>query len=218
MAANSKMVTRCAVLGPYLAEVAARSGATPSRFSYYGVDTELYTPVSEEQKGRLRESLGLPLGKFLVFLPSRISHEKDPETVIRAVAIARKSGLDAALINLSSDHRKFVELATKPGIADWQDGVLGGPPAHPMRDLPDYYRSADCIALASLEEGLGMSPLESLACGVPTVCTAVGGMAHTLPGYARLVQRQDAESMAAEILGIAANPNEARAQALRGRA
>jgi glycosyltransferase involved in cell wall biosynthesis len=205
-------------LGPFLAEVAARSGAKSSPFLYYGVDTELYAPVSEGEKRSLRERLGLPADKFLVFLPSRISHEKDPETVIKAVSIARKCGLDAALINLSGDYKMFLALAAGVGIPDFREWVLAGPPAHPMRDLPDYYRSADCVALASLEEGLGMSPLESLACGTPAVCTAVGGMAHTLPGYARLVPRQDAAGMANEILWVARNQHEAQSQALLGRA
>jgi glycosyltransferase involved in cell wall biosynthesis len=86
-----------------------------------------------------------------------------------------------------------------------------------MRDLPDYYRTADCMALASLAEGLGMSPLEALACGTPAVCTAVGGMAQVLPGYARLTPMQDAEAMAQELLWVAANREQARSQALRGR-
>ena len=62
------------------------------------------------------------------------------------------------------------------------------------------------MALASLAEGLGISPrLKSLACGTPVVATAVGGMAVELEGYARLVPRRDAEAMARELLWVAAN-------------
>ena len=95
--------------------------------------------------------------------------------------------------------------------------MLGRPAAHPMGDLAEYYQAADCLAQASLAEGLGLSPLEALACGTPAVCTAVGGMQAHLDGLARLVPRQDAEQMCEQILWIASHPEEARAQALRGR-
>ncbi|HLL53024.1 MAG TPA: glycosyltransferase, partial [Myxococcaceae bacterium] len=91
------------------------------------------------------------------------------------------------------------------------------PAAHPMTEVADYFRAADAMALASLAEGCGISPLESLACGTPVVATEVGGMARLLPGYARLTPRRDAEAMAREFLWIAAHREEARAQALRGR-
>src|ERR1019366_309037 len=74
----------------------------------------------------------------------------------------------------------------------------------------------DAVVQASLAEGLGLSLAESLACGTPVVATAVGGMAQ-FDGYARLVPRRDAEAMARELLWVAANPEPARAQALRGR-
>src|ERR1700682_6750431 len=56
-----------------------------------------------------------------------------------------------------------------------------------------------------------------LACGVPVVCTAVGGMARSAPGYARLTPRRDPEAMAREFLWISTHRAEAVAQALRGR-
>jgi len=62
-----------------------------------------------------------------------------------------------------------------------------------------------------------MSPLEALACGTPAVCTAVGGMAQILKSHARLTPRRDPEAMAKEFLWIAANPDEARKQALEAR-
>jgi glycosyltransferase involved in cell wall biosynthesis len=73
------------------------------------------------------------------------------------------------------------------------------------------------VAQASLAEGLGLSPLEALACGVPAVCTAVGGLAANLNGYARLIPRGDFQKMAGELAWVAAHPQAARAQALEGR-
>ena len=103
------------------------------------------------------------------------------------------------------------------GIADSAQWVLGRPAAHPMTELADYLRAADVLVQGSLEEGLGLSPLEALACEVPVVATAVGGMAAHLGDYATLTPRRDADAMTQALLRVAANPGAAREQARRGR-
>jgi len=218
MSLNGKLATRCVALGPYLQKLASRYSSHTRPGLYYGVDTELYRPADSSDQLRLRCQLGLPADKFIIFLSSRISHEKDPETVLRATALARARGLDAVVLNLGGGYRDFLRLADELALPGAAGFVLGRPAAHPMKDLADYYRTADCMALASLAEGLGMSPLESLACGTPVVCTAVGGLAQNLDGYARLTAKGDAAAMAEQFLWIAGNREEARAQALLGRA
>jgi hypothetical protein len=58
--------------------------------------------VDEIPGGRraARATLGLTDTAFLVLVASRVSHEKDPETALRAVARARARGLDAVVMNL----------------------------------------------------------------------------------------------------------------------
>ena len=142
----------------------------------------------------------------MIILASRISHEKDPETVLRAVAAARARGLDAVLLNLSGGYEEFVALARSLGLADSSQWVLARPAVHPMTELADYMRAADALVQGSLEEGLGLCPLEALACGVPVVATNVGGMAAHLGEYAALTRRRDASAMTNALLKIAANP------------
>jgi hypothetical protein len=64
--------------------VAASYGARIRAWLYYGVDTDFFRPVGAEEKIELRRRWDLPADVFLVFLSSRMSHEKDPETVLRA--------------------------------------------------------------------------------------------------------------------------------------
>ncbi|MFL6255097.1 MAG: glycosyltransferase family 4 protein [Pyrinomonadaceae bacterium] len=217
MTANGRLATRCLAMGPYLRDVAARYCPRSEVGLYYGVDTNFFRPADEEEQTALRLHRALPAGKFIIFLSSRISHEKDPETVLRATAIARARGLDAVLINLGGGYRDFIKLAKELNLPNSEEWVMGRPAAHPMLDVADYFRAADVMALASLAEGAAYSTLEALACGTPVVATDIGGMAVQLKGYARLTPRRDAEAMAAQLLWIAANREEARAQALAGR-
>ena len=203
-------------MGPYLRDVAAQSCPRSEIGLYYGVDVDQFRPADKAERARLRQRLELPLDKFLIVLSSRISHEKDPETVLRATARARREGLDAVLLNLGGGYQQFLDLASTLGLADASQWVLGRPAVHPMTELADYFRAADAIALASLARG-GVLDARALACETPVVATAVGGMAVQLDGYAWLTPRQDAEAMARAFLQLAANPDAARVQARAGR-
>jgi glycosyltransferase involved in cell wall biosynthesis len=216
---NGRLATRCLALGPYLRDLASQWCARTEIGLYYGVDVGYFRPADAIERSGLRQRLGLPRDKFLIVLSSRISHEKDPETVLQAVALARGRGLDAVLLNLGGGHREFLALAASLGFHDHDAAswVLARPAVHPMKDLADYCRAADAVALASLAEGLGYSTLEALACGTPVVATAIGGMAVQLRGYASLTPRRDAQAMADAFLAIAASPEAARAQARAGR-
>ncbi|MDQ3803831.1 MAG: glycosyltransferase [Acidobacteriota bacterium] len=218
MSVNGRLAARCLAMGPYLREVAARYCPRSEVGLYYGVDTDFFRPAGDEEVRELRRRHGLPLDKFVIFLSSRISHEKDPETVLRATAIARGRGLDAVLINLGGGYEDFIRLAKGLNLADSDEWVTGRPAAHPMVDVADYFRAADVVALASLAEGAAYSTLEALACATPVVATDIGGMAVQLKGYARLTPRRAAEAMAEQFLWVANHREEARAEAARGRA
>lgn len=217
MTINGRLATRCLAMGPYLRDIAARYCPRSGIGLYYGVDTEFFRPADAEERQRLRAVRGLPLDKFLIFLSSRISHEKDPETVLRATALARARGLDAVVLNLGGGYKDFLDLASTLGLPNPETWVLGRPAAHPMTEVADYFRCADTMALASLAEGAAFSTLEALSCGTPVVATAVGGMAVQLAGVAHLTPRQDAHAMAQAFIDIARDPAAARSQALEGR-
>ena len=217
LAINGRLATRCLAMGPYLRDVAARYCPRSELCRYYGVDIERFRPADASERKALRRQLDLPADTFLVLLSSRVSHEKDPETVLRAAGLARARGLDLTLLNLSGGYREFLALATDLGLEDPASWVLGRPAVHPMKELADYVRAADTLAQASLAEGFGFSPLEALACDTPVVATAVGGMAAHLRDYARLTPRRDVEAMARAFLDIAADREAARTATRAGR-
>jgi len=217
MTLNGRLASHWLAMGPYLRDVGARYCRRISIGRYYGVDTSIFRPLSANERRALRQRLDLPDDRFLIFLSSRMSHEKDPETVIAATSLVRQRGLDAVLINLSGGYREFLALARSLGVPTGADWIIGRPAADPRTEVAGYFQAADAAVLASLAEGAAFSTLEALACGTPTVATAVGGMAVQLDGYARLVPRRDANALADSLLWIASHVEEARAQALLGR-
>jgi glycosyltransferase involved in cell wall biosynthesis len=219
-ALNGWLATRCLAMGPYLRDIAAAFCPRSDIGLYYGVDVDVFRPADARERAELRRRHDLPVDKFLVLLSSRMSHEKDPETVLKAVALARAQGLDAVVLNLGGGYEEFLRLArdlSLSGTGDDSQWVYGRPAVHPMRELADFFRAADVATLASLAEGAAYSTLEALACGTPVVATDVGGMAVQLKGSAQLTPRRDAAAMAEAILRVARNPDEARREALAGR-
>lgn len=205
-------------LSPYLASVIRDSGTQRpiDVIPVYGVDGRIFR-LSDESRAAIRTRLALPLEDRIVFFSSRVAPEKDAITVLRAIGLLVAKGRRVRLLHLSGGHKEFVALAETLGVAD---RVVSGDAVVPFAPLADYYRAADVCVQASREEGLGFSPLEALACGVPVVASAVGGLTDTIrngdTGWS--VPVGDAAAMADAIAAVLDNPDEAARRTANGRA
>jgi glycosyltransferase involved in cell wall biosynthesis len=72
--------------------------------------------------------------------------------------------------------RKLRALAEKLQVGD-RFTMVG---AVPEADMPRWYRSADVLVAAPWQEQYEPSALEAMACGVPVIGTAVGGLTETV--------------------------------------
>jgi glycosyltransferase involved in cell wall biosynthesis len=181
----------------------------------YGVDTEIFSPA-REPKGDVRRRLGLPSDGPVIFYSSRVAPEKDAETLLKAFRMLLDEGRDLWLLHRSGGHRAFVEEARKVGVGE---RVIATDAVHPHRGLADDYRASDLCVQASREEGLGFSPLEALACGVPVVAARVGGLRETIvegeTGWSYTAG--DSAALARCISAALDDPAEAERRARKGR-
>ena len=213
---NALAGRRYIVLSDYLGSVVgARRGARIEVVPLYGVDTSIFQPPSVS-KDELRKRRGLPVDASLLFFSSRVAPEKDAETLVAAVAQLRERGINVLILHRSGGYRTFVEIAGRAGVASH---VIATDAVHPTRELPMDYQASDLCVQASRAEGLGFSPLEALACGVPVIAAAVGGLRETIidgeTGWT--YPAGDATQLAAAIESVLANPHEAQRRAETGR-
>jgi glycosyltransferase involved in cell wall biosynthesis len=214
---NAHLSSQYVVLSKYLERLVVGHGATNNVhvIPLYGVNVERFVPATEA-KMALRARLGIPTTGKLVFFSSRIAPEKDAETVLRALVDLKTRGHDVFLINRSGGYEAFLRRASALGV---EAQVLADGPVDPRTELPLFYQAADVCVQASREEGLGFSPLEALASGVPVVATSVGGLRETIrdgeTGWS--YSSGDPVSLADALVEVFENPDEAARRTRNGR-
>jgi mannosylfructose-phosphate synthase len=145
-----------------------------------GYDDDRFFPVSKATRQLLKQQLGLE-GSIILAL-GRIASNKGYDLLLRAMPTVFKRVHDARLVlaigstnptaGEQAIRRSLLDLAQELRIAD---RVMFGDYIHDD-DLPRYYRAADVFALSSRYEPFGMTAIESMACGTPTVVTTEGGL------------------------------------------
>jgi glycosyltransferase involved in cell wall biosynthesis len=138
-----------------------------------GVDLDLFTP-----DGPVAERGGLAR----LVTVGRLVPRKGFDTVIRAlkavpgVELLIAGGPPAEELAGDPEARRLRQVARRAGVAD-RVRLLG---AVPRTDMPALLRSADVVVCAPQYEPFGIVPVEAMACGVPVVATAVGGIVDTV--------------------------------------
>jgi glycosyltransferase involved in cell wall biosynthesis len=214
---NARIARQYIVLSRHLADVVRGHGtrAPIDIVPVYGVDITVFRPASES-KTVLRRRLGLPDDGALIFFSSRIAPEKDAATLLKAIRRLLDDGRNAWLLHRSGGYRSLLDLANRHGVLD---RVIATDAVHPQTHLAQDYQASDLLVQASREEGLGFSTLESLACEIPVVATAVGGLRETIregeTGWTYPVG--DAAALAGAIAAVLDDPVEAARRATLGR-
>ena len=215
---NAKIAHRYLVPSNHLGDTVRAHGtkAPIDLVPIYGVDFSCFQPRSRSLSA-LKEERGLPASGQVIFFSSRIAPEKDSNTMLAALGILLDRGRDLWLLHRSGGYLAFRREAERIGVAH---RLIATDAVHPHRELPMDYQASDICVQASREEGLGFSPIEAMACGVPVVASAVGGLKETVvdgrTGWSYPVG--DAHRLAKCIEEILDNPAEAErrsAEAIR---
>ncbi|MER7168031.1 glycosyltransferase [Micromonospora sp. NPDC000207] len=121
-------------------------------------------------------------GRHRVLTVGRLVERKGFQTVIRAMALVPDAecvvvgGPPVGLLESDPYARRLRALAGSCGVAD-RVRLVG---AVPREEMGRWYRSADVLVAAPWYEPFGLTPLEAMACGVPVIGTAVGGIKDTV--------------------------------------
>ena len=180
-----------------------RAGVPASQISVVpcGVDTSVFTPDGPVARRNGRPRL-LALG--------RLVERKGVATVIAALARLRDAELVVAGgpghrdLDTSDDYRLLCEAAHLHGVAERV--IFTGSVAR--ADVPPLIRSADVVVCTPWYEPFGIVSLEAMACGIPVVASAVGGLTDSIVDQQTgwLVPARDPVALASALGQLLADP------------
>lgn len=149
-----------------------------------GYDDNRFYPVGEASRTAIRQRLGIT-GKAVLAL-GRLARNKGYDLLLRGFSVLAEREPEAILhlaaggASLTPLEASILEelkgLAAELGLTD---RIRFGS-FIPDEQLPDFYRAADLFVLSSRYEPFGMTAIEAMASGTPTVVTIHGGLYRTL--------------------------------------
>jgi mannosylfructose-phosphate synthase len=144
-----------------------------------GMDENRFLPVRQQTRQKLQEEYDFkPTDVFVV---GRMAANKGYDLLVRAMVTVKELVPDARLVAAVGGEgnkqdqagvQELKDLAKQLGVADiikWVSYI-------PDEDLPGYYQAATVFALSSRYEPFGMTAIEAMACGTPTIVTVNGGL------------------------------------------
>lgn len=149
-----------------------------------GYDDNRFFPVGASTRAVLRRRFGFE-GKTILSL-GRIARNKGYDLLIRAFAEIAGRCPDARLYlaiggeRLEPAEARILEACKRLAIELGLDGRVTFAGFVPEAEIADLYRAADVFVLPSRYEPFGMTAVEAMACGTPTVVTTHGGLFRVL--------------------------------------
>ncbi len=136
------------------------------RFIATWMDPELFYPAAEPQRARLRD------GERTLISVGRLDAQKNPLLLVDGFALLARERPEVKLVVVGDGVlRKEMEARVeRHGIAGRV--VFAG--LRPPGEVAELLRQSHCFVLSSAYEGMPMSVLEALGCGIPVVSTRVG--------------------------------------------
>lgn len=194
-------------------------GVAPERVRMVppGYDDNRFYPVGDASRAAIRQRLGFE-GSVVLAL-GRLARNKGYDLLIDAFALVARREPSARLhlaiggadLN-AAEQRLLDELREQAARSPFADRIRFGS-FIAEEDLPDCYRAADMFVLSSRYEPFGMTAIEAMASGTPTVVTVHGGLYRALSfgRHALFADPFDAEDLGITMAKIFRHPR------LRGR-
>ncbi len=155
--------------------------------------------------GDIRNRYGLRDDEKIIGVVGRFSPEKGQEIFIDAFKVVKDSlpNVRAMFVGDGQNKGALIEKVKKHGIE--KDVIFAGY----QEKMAQYYKSFDLVLMPSLSEGMPNVALEAMLFQKPVIATNVGGVPEVVTDgvTGRIIEPQNPELMAREIIQLVSDPN-----------
>ena len=189
-------------------------------FFQNAVDTEIFYPLSpdqkSEQKHALCDQLNLPPETHFFLFAGRLHPQKDPVLLLQAMDALRQINPShyqtAHLLILGEGELKTTLISEIERLnLSGHVSLLG---SYPSKKLATLYQVCRAFVLSSVYEGLPLTVLEALACGAPIITTRSGETTQFLtPETGAIVESRTPTAIATALTQILETPDQFSSEA-----
>jgi glycosyltransferase involved in cell wall biosynthesis len=169
-----------------------------------GVSLSTFAP-SKMNGAAVRARLDIDPKEFVLVCAARLAEEKGIDILIGAVSQVRRQGVYCKCIILGEGplREKLQQKVKLEGL--WDHVFFEGF----QSDVRPYLQAGSAFILTSRLEGLPISVLEAMACGIPCIVTNVGGSAEAVKDQISglVIPPESVEAAAEAIICLATNPD-----------
>jgi len=158
-------------LGMNAEELEVLKSWTPTSYAHVhgiGLDvSRMQNPIRSREE--VRNEFGLMVEDKFILSIGELDDNKNHITVIRALAKLKRKDFKYVVCGVGYNKDKLLNEANRLGIKE--NIVLAGY----RSDIPDILNAADIFVFPSFHEGMPVSALEAMACGLPIICSEIRG-------------------------------------------
>lgn len=168
-----------------------------------GVDTSEFIPMN--CKDEIKEKYGFAKDDFILLFVGRFFGRKGIEYLLYAMkkVLTKKKNVKLILVGRGLAGNRLKKLAKELKISENVFFAF----SLSIKELVKHYASADIFVLPSLYEGQGIVLLESFSCGIPAICSKIGGVIGTLRENENGIffEKKNSDDLAEKILFLLEN-------------
>lgn len=117
----------------------------------------------------IREELGVPQDAFMVLSVGELNINKNHEVIVRAISKLSNYNVHYVICGKGPKESYLKKLSNELDISE-NVHIVGF-----KKNIAEICKSSDVFAFPSFREGLPVSVMEAMACGLPVVCSNIRG-------------------------------------------
>jgi glycosyltransferase involved in cell wall biosynthesis len=173
-------------------------------FPLVGLDVKYYTPVSPDDRIRLRADIGIAPNEFVIGYVGRFVEDKGILDLLKAVRLFQKYAECTRLLCVGDGPLKNDLLTLQPD-------VMVAFPGGSSEVLP-YYQLMDVLVLPSRtmphwKEQFGLVLVEAMACGVPVVGSNSGAIPEVIGDAGLVFPEGNVQELARHLQSLKTSPD-----------